>query len=85
MTAHSSLTLERVKRLGHFVAAGKLQALVQIVRGQGLVVGALLIQETVEFFTVSCSHVFTLMLRLAACRRITTGRRGCTANAAAHT
>ena len=41
--------LKCVKRFGHFVAAGKVQALIQIVRGQGPVVGELLIEETVQF------------------------------------
>ena len=56
---HAAGWLEGVKRLGYLVAARKIQALVQIVRGQGTVVGGLLIQETVEFLTVSWSHVST--------------------------
>ena len=41
--------LKCVKRFGHFVAAEKVEALIQIVRGQGPVVGELLVEETVEF------------------------------------
>lgn len=59
---HVAGWLKGVKRFGHFVAAGKVQALVQIVCGQSPVVGALLIQERAEFFTVSCAHSFILML-----------------------
>jgi hypothetical protein len=38
---------EYVKGFGQFIAAGKVQALVQIVRGQRPVVGDLLIEEIV--------------------------------------
>lgn len=50
---HAAVWPKCIKRLGHFVAAGKVQALVQIVCGQGPVVGALLIEERAEFFTVA--------------------------------
>jgi hypothetical protein len=41
-----------VRCLGQLVAAGQAQALAQIVRGQGPVVGELLIEETAELFAV---------------------------------
>jgi hypothetical protein len=45
---HAAGRLECVKRLGHLVDAGEVQALVQIVRGQRPVVGELLLEKTVE-------------------------------------
>jgi len=42
---HAAGRTERVKRFGQFVAAGKVQALVQVIRGQRPVVGDLLIEE----------------------------------------
>ena len=68
---HAAGWLERIKRLGHFVAAGKVQALVQTVRGQGPVVGAQLIQERADFVTVSCGGSYSWRFtRLLAARII---------------
>ena len=50
---HASGRPERLKRFGHLVAAGKIQALAKVARGQGAVVGDLLIEEPLEFLTTS--------------------------------
>jgi len=42
---HAAARAECVKRCGQFIAAGKIQALVQVIRGQSPVVGDLLIEE----------------------------------------
>ena len=39
------------RRFGQFIAAGKIQALVQVIRGQSPVVGDLFIEEMIGFRT----------------------------------
>ena len=48
---HAAGRAERVKRFGQFIAAGKIQALVQVIRGQSPVVGDLFIEEMIGFRT----------------------------------
>jgi hypothetical protein len=50
---HASGRLECLERFGQLAAARKIQALVQVIRGKGPVVGHLLIEEPAEFSAAS--------------------------------
>jgi hypothetical protein len=47
---------ERLERCAQFVAAAQVQAVVQVVSAQGMVVGALLIEQPADVTTVGCAH-----------------------------